>query len=309
MEEDTAHGSVTSDDPATPPDGESTASSSTTAETSDRTHLPSFDEQTTTPERSRASAGTVYLVGAGPGDPDLLTVRARRLVETADVVLHDALTRETLVERLPSSAEVVDVGKRAEYKTPQSEINRLLTNHATAGDAVVRLKGGDPFVFGRGGEEAQHLAEHGVPFEIVPGVSSVIAAPGLSGIPLTHRDISSRFTVITGHETPDKEESSLDWSALAREVETGGTLVVLMGVRTLDRNVSALRAHGVDADVPIALVQKAAWEDQRVVSGTLGTIVDELRASPVSPPATAIIGDVVAVRDEVTGELEEFEPA
>lgn len=286
-------------------DGERSATSTPI----DGTSVIPFDKQTSLPERSRAVRGTVYLVGAGPGDPDLLTVRARRLIETADVVLHDALTRDTLVDRIPTSAEVIDVGKRVEYKTPQTEINELLVDRASAGDAVVRLKGGDPFVFGRGGEEAQHLADHGVRFEIVPGVSSVIAAPGLAGIPLTHRDISSRFTVITGHETPDKVKSSLDWSAIADEIGRGSTLVILMGVRTLERNIEALCAHGVDGDVPIALVQKAAWEGQHVVRGTIETIVDVVAQSSISPPATTIVGDVVSVRDDVVSELDDFEPA
>ena len=190
---------------------------------------PTFDDWTAVLERARAASGTVYLVGAGPGDPDLLTVRAHRLLETADVVFHDALTRETLVDRIPRSVDVVDVGKRAERRTSQSEIDALLVERASDGDAVVRLKGDDRFVFGRGGEEAKHLAEHGVAFEVVPGVSSVIAAPGLAGIPLTHRGISSRFTVITGHETPEKDGNSLDWAAIADEIASGATLVVLMG--------------------------------------------------------------------------------
>jgi uroporphyrin-III C-methyltransferase len=243
MDDDTARGPARSGDSprsSRPNGGDEEASGSSAVRGAPVTP---FDERTTVPERSRAAGGTVYLVGAGPGDPDLLTVRARRLIETADVVLHDALTRDTLVDRIPTSAEVVDVGKRAGHRTPQSAINDLLVDHAAVGDAVVRLKGGDPFVFGRGGEEAQHLADHGVAFEIVPGVSSIIAAPGLAGIPLTHRDLSSRFTVITGHETPDKEESSLDWSAIAREITGGSTLVILMGVRTLERNVAALRSQ------------------------------------------------------------------
>ncbi|MFW5895959.1 MAG: uroporphyrinogen-III C-methyltransferase, partial [archaeon] len=148
------------------------------------------------PERSRATPGTVSLVGAGPGDPDLLTVRACRLLRTADVVLHDSLLRDAILEELPSDVEVVNVGKRGEHRTEQSTINDLLVERARAGDAVVRLKGGDPFVFGRGGEEAQYLAAHDVAFEVVPGVSSVLAAPGVAGIPLTHREHSSRFTVI-----------------------------------------------------------------------------------------------------------------
>ncbi|PLK21277.1 uroporphyrinogen-III C-methyltransferase [Natronobacterium gregoryi] len=261
------------------------------------------------PERCRASSGQVYLIGAGPGDPDLLTVRARWLIETADVVLHDALVRKVMLESLPDSAEIVDVGKRVEYKTPQSEINDLLVERARAGDAVVRLKGGDSFVFGRGGEEAQYLTAHDVPFQIVPGVSSVLAAPGVAGIPLTHRDVSSRFTVITGHETPEKDESALEWDAIAAAVESGGTLVVLMGVRTLERNVEALCAHGVDADKPVALVQKATWTDQQVVRGTLETIVDRAETESVSPPATAIVGDVAAIRDEIEAELVAFDPA
>lgn len=271
-----------------------------------RTESPFGDS---VPERCRGSPGTVYLVGAGPGDPDLLTVRARSLIETADVILHDALVRNAMLESLPHRAEIVDVGKRVEYKTPQSEINDLLVEYAEAGNAVVRLKGGDPFVFGRGGEEAQHLTDHGIPFGIVPGVSSVIAAPGVAGIPLTHRNVSSRFTVITGHETPDKAESALDWDAISTAVESGGTLVILMGVRTLERNVTALRDHGVDGGKPVALVQKATWDDQHVVEGTLETIVDCAEEDAISPPATAVIGDVTAVRNEIESELVPFEPA
>ncbi len=251
------------------------------------------------PTQHRATGGTVYLVGAGPGDPSLLTVRARTLIETADVILHDALIRNSMVDSLPSGAVVHDVGKRVEYKTPQSEINELLVEHATAGDAVVRLKGGDPFVFGRGGEEAQHLAAHDLPFQIVPGVSSVLAAPSVAGVPLTHRDVSSNFTVITGHETPDKEESALDWTGLSSMVKAGGTLVILMGVRTLDQNVSALREHGAAGDIPVAVVQKATWDGQRVVTGTLDSIVQTVQSEDISAPATTIIGNVSAVREEL----------
>ncbi|WP_423751696.1 uroporphyrinogen-III C-methyltransferase [Salinirarus marinus] len=307
MEDDTARGSG-EPSASSGTDGPDVDDSGTSASVRGVSPLP-FDARSSVPERSRATKGTVYLVGAGPGDPDLLTVRARRLIETADVVLHDALTRDALVDRIPTSARVVDVGKRVEYKTPQAEINERLVDHASSGDAVVRLKGGDPFVFGRGGEEAQHLADHGVPFEVVPGVSSVIAAPGLAGIPLTHRDVSSRFTVITGHETPDKEGSSLDWSAIASEIESGSTLVVLMGVRTLERNVAALCSHGVGGDVPVALVQKAAWEDQRVIRGTLETIVEAADRASISPPATTVVGDVVSVRGDVADELDDFDPA
>ncbi|WP_247731007.1 uroporphyrinogen-III C-methyltransferase [Halovivax limisalsi] len=261
------------------------------------------------PARAQAEPGTVHLVGAGPGDPDLLTVRARWVLETADVVFHDALVREAMVSSLPKSTEVVDVGKRVEHKTPQSAINERLVERARAGDAVVRLKGGDPFVYGRGGEEASYLAERDVPFAVVPGVSSVIAAPGVAGIPLTHRDVASRVTVITGHETPEKEESALDWAALADDVASGATLVMVMGVRTLDRNVAALCEHGVDGETPIALVERATWADQRVTRATLSTVVDRAAAADVSPPATAIVGDVVAHRDAIEDVLRPFEPA
>jgi uroporphyrin-III C-methyltransferase len=261
------------------------------------------------PERSRAAPGTVYLVGAGPGDPDLLTVRAWRLLRTADVVLHDSLLREAILEDLPPSVEVLDVGKRGEVRTEQSAINDLLVERARAGDAVVRLKGGDPFVFGRGGEEAQHLAAHDVAFEVVPGVSSVLAAPGIAGIPLTHREHASRFTVITGHETPEKDGSSLDWDDIAGQIDRGGTLVILMGVRTLAENVRALRDHGVAADTPAAIVQRATWPRQAVVSGTLEDIVERTREADVKPPATTVVGEVLEVHDEIEDDLCPFEPA
>ena len=319
MEDDTARESGTTGNSRTSslaaecgPDGEAERGSSVRASRSTGTgrEPPRACSPSTAPvpDRRRASSGTVYLVGAGPGDPDLLTVRARWLIETADVILHDALVREALLESLPDTARIVDVGKRVEYKTPQSEINALMVEHATADQSVVRLKGGDPFVFGRGGEEAQYLAAREVPFEIVPGVSSVIAAPGVAGVPLTHRNVASRFTVITGHETPEKDESALDWTALAANVQTGGTLVILMGVRTLDRNVSTLREYGVEGEKPVALVQQATWTDQRVVSGTLETIVDRAADASISPPATAIVGDVVDVRGEIEATMREFPP-
>lgn len=245
-----------------------------------------------------AREGKVYLVGAGPGDPGLLTRRAWRLVESADAVLHDSLVNGSVLDRLPASVDVVDVGKRPPDRTSQAEINDLLVERSSEGEAVVRLKGGDPNVFGRGGEEAQHLASADVPFETVPGVSSAIGAPGVAGIPLTHRKRASSLTVITGHETPDKDESALDWAALADTVVSGGTLVVLMGVRRLPENVAALRDHGVPAETPVAMVQKATWAAEQTVTGTLDTIVAESEAADVEPPAVTVVGDVVGVRDQ-----------
>jgi uroporphyrin-III C-methyltransferase len=253
-----------------------------------------------------ADRGTVYLVGAGPGDPDLLTVRARRLIDRADVLLYDSLTPPEIVASAPGSTETIDVGKKPGpdgERTTQAEINRLMVDRACGGDTVVRLKGGDPNVFGRGGEETQHLADREIPFEVVPGVSSVLAT-GVTGIPLTHREHASSLTVVTGHEDPEKAESALDWSAIADTVSAGGTLVVLMGVRRLPDYAAALRARGVDPETPVAMVQKATWDGERTATGTLETIVDARDEAGIEPPAITVVGDVVSVREEVAAWLQ-----
>lgn len=245
--------------------------------------------------------GTVYLVGAGPGDPELLTVKARRLLDEADVVLHDSLVGDGVVESIPDRVRVENVGKRANgERTPQAAINERLVCEASAGRDVVRLKGGDPTVFARGGEEAEHLGRHGISFEVVPGVTSAIAGPGVAGIPATHRDHASAFVVVTGHEDPSKEDSALDWDALSGIVATGGTLVILMGVGRLPDNVSALRAGAVEPDTPVAMVERATLEDERVVTGTIDTIVDRADEAGIEPPAVTVVGDVVDVRETVT---------
>jgi len=240
--------------------------------------------------------GVVYLVGSGPGDPDLLTVKARRLVEEADVVLHDKLPGPEIIDLVPGERRE-DVGKRAGGEwTPQEYTNSRMVELAREGKRVVRLKGGDPFVFGRGGEEMEHLAENGVAFEVVPGLSSAVAGPGVAGIPLTHRDHVSSVSFVTGHEDPTKDESAVDWAALA---ETGGTLVVLMGVGKLPAYVAALREAGMDSEAPVAMVERATWPDQRVVTGTLDTIVEVRDREGVEPPAITVIGEVAATRDRV----------
>ncbi len=245
--------------------------------------------------------GTVYIVGAGPGDPELMTVKAHRLLREADVVLRDSLVGDDVIDDIPETTTVVNVGKRANgERTTQEEINRRMVHEAKQGRDVVRLKGGDPHVFGRGGEEAEHLTEHGVPFEIVPGVTSAIAAPGVAGIPVTHRDHASSVTVVTGHEDPTKEESALNWDALADNVTAGGTLVVLMGVGRLPDYVAALRERGVDPDTPVAMVEKATLDDEFVVTGTLDTIVDTADRVDVDPPAVTVVGDVVEVGESVS---------
>jgi uroporphyrin-III C-methyltransferase len=253
-------------------------------------------------EAAAGAEGFVYLVGSGPGDPDLLTVKARRLVEEADVVLHDKLPGPEIIDLIPDERRE-DVGKRAGGEwTPQEYTNRRMVELAREGKRVVRLKGGDPFVFGRGGEEMEYLAEHGVAFEVVPGLSSAVAGPGVAGIPLTHRDHVSSVSFVTGHEDPTKEDSAVDWAALA---ETGGTLVVLMGVGKLPEYVAALREAGMAPETPVAMVERATWPDQRVVTGTLDTIVEARDREGIEPPAITVIGEVAATRARVRAFLRE----
>ena len=245
--------------------------------------------------------GTVYLVGSGPGDPELLTVKARRLIEAADVVLHDKLPGPEILESIPE-AKREDVGKRAGGEwTPQEYTNHRLVELAEDGKTVARLKGGDPFVFGRGGEEAEHLAANEIPFEYVPGVTSAIAGAGVAGIPVTHRDYTSSVSFVTGHEDPTKDESAIDWHALA---ETGGTLIVLMGVGKLPAYTGELLDAGMDPETPAALVERATWPGQRVAVGTLETIVDVRDREEIEPPAITVIGGVAATRERVRAFLQ-----
>jgi len=242
------------------------------------------------------ATGTVYLVGSGPGDPELLTVKAKRLLEAADVVLHDKLPGPEIIGMIPE-AKREDVGKRAGGEwTPQEYTNRRLVELAREGKDVVRLKGGDPTVFGRGGEELVHLAQHGVPVEIVPGITSAVAGPAAAGIPVTHRDHASSVSFVTGHEDPTKAESAVDWEALAA---TGGTIVVLMGVGKLPEYTAALREAGMDPETPVALIERATWPGQQVATGTLDSIVDARDAAGIEPPAITVIGDVAATRAAV----------
>jgi len=248
------------------------------------------------PEDNESADGLVSLVGSGPGDPDLMTVRARDRIREADVVLHDKLPGPEILESIPA-AKREDVGKRAGgERTPQSETNARLVELARDGKHVVRLKGGDPFVFGRGGEEAEYLAEHGVAFEVVPGVTSAVGGPGVAGIPVTHRDHASSVSFVTGHEDPTKAESAVDWDALAA---TGGTIVVLMGVGRLPDYSQALLDAGMDPETPLALVERATWPEMRVATGTLGTAEATRDDAGVEPPAVTVIGDVAASHDRV----------
>ena len=239
----------------------------------------------------------VFLVGAGPGDPGLLTVKGLRCLQSADVVMYDRLVDARTLRHARADAEMVDVGKvPGKQGRKQAEINALLIASARQGKTVVRLQGGDPFVFGRGGEEAEELQRAGVPFEIVPGVTSAIAAPAYAGIPLTQRGVSSSFTVVTGTESPDKAESSVDWAALAR---TPGTLVVLMGWESLPAITEALVRHGMSPDTPVALIRWGTEPWQKTVTGVLRDVVDRARIADLSAPIVAVIGQVVDLREKL----------
>ena len=241
--------------------------------------------------------GTVFLVGAGPGDPGLITVKGLRCVESADVVVYDRLVDRRLLDHAGPDAELIDVGKLpGEAGQRQDESNALLVERAKAGKRVVRLKGGDPFVFGRGGEEAELLHTKGVPFEVVPGVTSAIAAPAYAGIPLTSRGLASSFTVVTGSEDPHKGESSLDWKHLAQQE---GTLVVLMGWENLTGIVETLVQQGRPPDYPVALVRWGTEPYQQTVVGTLLDIVDKATDAGLAPPVVAVFGEVVGLRERL----------
>ena len=239
--------------------------------------------------------GRVYLVGSGPGGPGLLTMRAREVIDGADVILYDQLPGEEIIATLPTAAELIDCGKYGGSHTlKQHEIEALMVERAKAGKTVVRLKGGDPFLFGRGGEEVEVLREHGIPVEVVPGVTSAIAVPEMVGIPVTHRRYASEVTFITGHEDPTKPESALNWEALSR---LKGTLVILMGVKNLPAITAALIGHGKDPGTPVAIIERGLRPDQRVTVGTLADIVEKARATGVRPPAVIVIGGVVNLYD------------
>jgi len=234
--------------------------------------------------------GIVYLVGAGPGDPELITVRGLRCLRQADVVVYDRLVDARLLAEAPPAARRVYAGKSpGRQALRQQEIDALLVRQARAGRVVVRLKGGDPFVFGRGGEEALACAAAGVAWEAVPGVTSAVAVPGLAGIPLTHRGVAASFAVVTGHCAGDDRR---DWAALAR-VET---LVVLMGAARLDEIAILLAGHGKPSDTPVAIVENGTREDERVLTGTLGDIAEIAAAAGLASPATLVIGEVVRLR-------------
>jgi uroporphyrinogen III methyltransferase/synthase len=241
------------------------------------------------------TSGICYLVGAGPGDPGLLTLRGKACLEQAQVVVYDYLSNPELLRYAPEAAEKIYVGKKAGAHTLSQEgINALLVEKTSAGKTVVRLKGGDPFIFGRGGEEAEALAAAGCAFEIVPGISSAIAGPAYAGIPVTHRAHNTTLTIFTGHEDPSKPETTLDYAAIAR---TPGTKVMLMGVERIEEITSALREAGMAADTPVALVRWATTGRQETLTGTLADIAARVAAANFKAPAVAVFGEVVSCRE------------
>jgi uroporphyrin-III C-methyltransferase len=238
--------------------------------------------------------GRVYLIGAGPGDPELITLKGLRYLRSADVILYDRLICTELLAEARPDAELIFVGKEPGcHSLAQEQINALLIYHAQHNYIVARLKGGDPFVFGRGGEEAQALADAQIPFEIVPGISSAIAVPAYAGIPVTHREYTSSVTIVTGHEGRSASPA-VNWEALAA---LGGTLVILMGVKALPHFTQKLIAHGMDARLPAAVIQEGTTPRQRVVMGTLATIAERALKEGLSTPALTIIGSVVTTRE------------
>src|SRR5215207_1676722 len=239
-----------------------------------------------------SASGIVYIVGGGPGDPGLITVKGLECLRHADVVLYDRLIAQELLSEVSPQAELIDVGKEPKrHRRSQAEINALLIEKANEGNVVVRLKGGDPFVFGRGGEECQALAEAGIRYEVIPGVSSAIAVPAYAGIPVTQRGVTTAFTVVAGHT--GGSDSDVDWEAIARI----GTIIFLMGVEHLPEIVPQLIAHGRSADSPAALIQEGTTMNQLVVTATLADIVEKTR--DIHPPAVLVVGDVVRLREQL----------
>ncbi len=246
---------------------------------------------------SKSKSGKVYLVGAGPGDLGLVTLRAKECIERADVIVNDHLANPEMLGWARDDAEIIYAGKKAgEHSLSQEEINKLLVEKARAGKEVVRLKGGDPFVFGRGAEEAKAIVDAGIAFEIVPGITSAIAGPAYAGIPVTHRAENSHVTFFTGHEDPSKTESAIDYAALSK---LGGTQVMLMGVERIETIAREMMANGVRADLPVALVRWATTGRQKTLTGTLENIGKRVAEAEFEAPAVAVFGDVVALRKDL----------
>ena len=242
--------------------------------------------------------GKVFLVGAGPGDPGLMTVKGLDFLRMADVVIYDRLIDGSILKEVRPEAEKIYVGKEASFHTlDQESINALLLNKAREGKKVVRLKGGDPFILGRGGEEAEFLAKNKIPFVIVPGVSSVTAVPAYAGIPLTYRGIASSFTVVTGHRAAIKDEQKMDWGKLSAGSDT---LVILMGMRNLKKIVEQCIKHNCSPSTPVAVITQGTTDRQRCITGTLTDILKKVMSEKLEPPSVIVLGKVVRFHEELT---------
>ena len=243
-------------------------------------------------------AGKIYICGAGPGDPDLLTVKSAKLLKTCDVVLYDRLVSNKIVNRIPNFCKKICVGRETgDPADNQDKTNDLMVKYAKKGDKVLRLKGGDPFIFGRGGEEAQYLREHNIRYEIVPGITSPIASAIYAGIPLTHRLFSSSIAIVTGHESVDKGEPAVQWKRLANAVDT---IVIMMGVGRLRQICSDLIKAGMSKNIDVAVIENGTTARQRLVKGTLENIADISKMAEIIPPAIIIIGKVVSLQEKIS---------
>ncbi|GAC1430466.1 MAG: hypothetical protein PVS3B3_02430 [Ktedonobacteraceae bacterium] len=237
------------------------------------------------------SPGTVYLIGAGPGAMDLITVKGLAILRHADVILYDYLVNPALLQEAKADAQKIYVGKsKGQHTLSQDEINQLLVQHAQCGRVVARLKGGDPFVFGRGGEEAEMLVKHGIPWEVVPGVTSAVSVPAYAGIPVTHREYAAAFTIVTGHEDQEKEALSFSWEALTH---LNGTIVFLMGVSQIAFIAQQLMSYGRAASTPVAVIRWGSLPEQQTVVGVLSTIAEQVRQAHLQAPAVIVVGEVV----------------
>ena len=249
--------------------------------------------------------GKIYLVGSGPGSEGLLTQRGRAVIDRADVVLYDQLPGEEILATLPGRAEKIDCGKYGgKHNLEQDEIEGLMVDRARQGKIVVRLKGGDPFMFGRGGEELETARAAGIPVEMVPGISSALAVPASMGIPLTHRKYASQVTILTGNEDPTKPGPALDWKLLA---QLRGTIVILMGVANLGKIAEVLVQNGKSATTPVAIIERGLRKDRRITTGTLDDIATLAKDAGVKPPAVIVIGDVVTLHDSAIADLVPYE--
>lgn len=245
----------------------------------------------------KITKGKVYICGSGPGNPKLITMRCHELIKKCDIILYDRLVSNEILKLIPEKTIRLYVGRSSGDPTSnQIKTNKMMLKYARDGKKVLRLKGGDPFIFGRGGEEAEFLFENSIRFEIVPGISSAIASAIYSGIPLTHRKLSSSVAIVTGHEDPTKEEKSVRWDKLAKSVDT---IVILMGIENLPKIMGKLMHHGLDKDTKVAIIERGTLQDQKIIIGNASNIIEKMKESSIKPPAVILIGEVVSLSEKI----------